>query len=446
MMKDKNIVLSAGIIILILAIISIPSKWAYKKSVSIMKYISSTDHTTHRPAYSFRDAAHRIMIKTRLCLHGMDEWIHNAVEGHRKLKRERWEEIQKRQQARAAAHETMQKRNAKQIKAHKEKRKQSVLSHIKRREEIHGRAQTKPTIISTIVHAITNLIHTIKVRKIAYFINCQIQEQKRVLEKKHKQEMQAEARQQRIAETEKSRKAQEAEKKKQREAAARRLAAEAQKNREEEKARERQRALAAEKKKQREAAARRLAAEAQKKREEEQSKKPLIEKPQHKKTPSYKTVTLIDPMENLERWNFTHESQTLARFDLYRGITGKGIAMYFNLFENGWVSMQRLLSLPLDDYQGIRFSYLGTGALNSLEIILTHDDIPVLKRVLKTTPREGSGWEQVTLEFSEMSVMPGGSEKSHRNAINRVIFTIKHNENDQGGRGRVVLDNLELVK
>lgn len=164
------------------------------------------------------------------------------------------------------------------------------------------------------------------------------------------------------------------------------------------------------------------------------------------KTNKITQTKLIDSMEDLELWSLANEEHTIGRMGLFRGISGKGIALFYSLSDNGWVSADRAISADWEGFVGLRFSYLGTGSLNTMEILITDVSGNVFGKQLKSRPTKGAGWELVVVGFSELTCLSAEDKKMNISEIRKIQFKITKEKTDQGGKGRVVIDNLELVK
>ncbi len=158
-----------------------------------------------------------------------------------------------------------------------------------------------------------------------------------------------------------------------------------------------------------------------------------------------------DKLTGLKNYN---SPKSIFAFDLVPGIHGDGLEISYTLEAKGWVGVFRMIEPDiLADTRGIRFSYRGNGAPNTLEIKLEYKQGTVFS-VLLPHLSDVPDWQTVEVLYTDLTCWVGTPGCPDNLSLNfetdkviKIGFAIsnKPDFNDEPGSGKVFLDQVELI-
>ncbi|MFH1283062.1 MAG: hypothetical protein ABII27_05300 [bacterium] len=166
-------------------------------------------------------------------------------------------------------------------------------------------------------------------------------------------------------------------------------------------------------------------------------------KPPKQKPVKIYEVELFDPMESIELWTLEYENGLNSNIGLHKGIDRKAVALFYNLEDNGSASLYKKGSWNLNYFKGVRFACKIDGPAGNLILTLERRNKILLKKVWNEDLLEGSVWKIYMMQFDEL--MPNKADGSlFEENIDKIQFKLM--AADKGIKGRIIIDNVELLK
>ncbi|MEM4721639.1 MAG: hypothetical protein QXT73_06245 [Candidatus Methanomethylicaceae archaeon] len=176
-------------------------------------------------------------------------------------------------------------------------------------------------------------------------------------------------------------------------------------------------------------------------------------------TPTPELSFSIDPMETTTDWvQYTDAQGSTIVIGLVDGKVDKAFQISFALKEKGYVGISKsLIPCQLFGTRGIRFSYKGTGARNSVEVklIYTPDGRgrEAVFSVIKNQATDTNGkWVFFEALYSEFKCWPdtgcSAADSLDISRVQRIDFAIsnKPDQRDVAGVGAVLIDEVQAFK
>jgi hypothetical protein len=156
---------------------------------------------------------------------------------------------------------------------------------------------------------------------------------------------------------------------------------------------------------------------------------------------------LLDAMDEGAAWKIYKDDRGVKVDVLPVDVeTGKALEVGFTMGPGEWLGIFKSIDRDLSGYKAVRFKYRGEGTPNSLEIKFEDGDGSQFGKVLKTKTNMGA-WTSVVVPFSEMSYWWGGDDKIGWTKVHNLHLAVSMKDStDKGGTGKVIIDEIELVK
>lgn len=154
---------------------------------------------------------------------------------------------------------------------------------------------------------------------------------------------------------------------------------------------------------------------------------------------------VLDSMDSADGWETNVSEGSKCELSEVKTKKGKAVEISYELSDNGWVQINKAPDIDMADIAGLRFSYVGTGNANSLEVKLEDGDgsnfgkIYPSGSVVKT-------WTTVTIPIEELEYWWGGDNKLDKTNIKNILFAVSKKGADKGGAGKVAIDQIEIIK
>ena len=153
---------------------------------------------------------------------------------------------------------------------------------------------------------------------------------------------------------------------------------------------------------------------------------------------------LIDSMDTAD-WQSYADKMVSFKMKVIPGKVGNALELSYDLKDGKWFGLFHP-QIDLSNYSGIRFWYKGEGKSNSIEVKLVDKDGSNFGKVLDTKSNE-SAWTKVEISFHEFTYWWGGNEELDFKSVQvHLAISMKGDSNDEGGAGKVIIDELEGVK
>lgn len=154
---------------------------------------------------------------------------------------------------------------------------------------------------------------------------------------------------------------------------------------------------------------------------------------------------IVDSLDTMVGWEIYTDNGSKVTLSSVEGKAGKAIQAAYEFGTGGWVAFNKVVNSNMADAKTIKLYVKGSGALNSLEIKLEDGDgtnfgflFPIKSNV--------ESWSTVEIPVSQLKYWWGGNPELDWAKIVRFHFAISKKDGDEGGNGKVVFDQIELVK
>ena len=156
---------------------------------------------------------------------------------------------------------------------------------------------------------------------------------------------------------------------------------------------------------------------------------------------------LLDPMENTAGWTVYKDDRGVSvSLDTIDADKGKAVEVFYSMEGGEWFGIFKSINRDLSGYKGVRFSVMGAGSANSLEFKLEDADGTMFGKVVGLKSNTGS-WAKVSVMFDQLAYWWGGDNSLDWTKIKNIHFAVsKKVKGDQGGSGKLMIDQVELLK
>jgi hypothetical protein len=161
-------------------------------------------------------------------------------------------------------------------------------------------------------------------------------------------------------------------------------------------------------------------------------------------------VEVFDSMEAVDGWHLyrNDEGGRVVNVDLASvpGVMGNALEISYQMVTGEWLAIYKEAG-DLSQYKGVRFIYRGEGNKNTLEFKLSDSDGTNYGKLLVSKPNNGS-WVKTEVMFDDLQYWWDTDEQNTDLDLRNVLlhFAVSKKPGDEGGSGRVVIDQVELVK
>lgn len=154
---------------------------------------------------------------------------------------------------------------------------------------------------------------------------------------------------------------------------------------------------------------------------------------------------VLDSMDSTEEWAANGSEGSKIELSAVKTKNGKAVEISYDLSGNGWVQMNKIIDMDMSDIAGLRFSYIGTGNANTLEVKLEDADGSNFGKLCPSASATKT-WTTLTIPIEEMAYWWGGDNKLDRTKVKNILFAISKKDADKGGAGKVAIDQIEIIK
>lgn len=152
---------------------------------------------------------------------------------------------------------------------------------------------------------------------------------------------------------------------------------------------------------------------------------------------------IIDSMDSTLGWSNYGEKGARVNLSSAKGKYGQSLKVSYDMVDGGWVAITKNVNRDLSSAKRIRFWVKGEGSANSLEIKLEDFKQTNYGYVLKFKSNIGA-WMVVDIPISKFEYWWGSNKSLNFKNVKSIHFAISKKDGDQGGSGKVYLDQLEM--
>ncbi|MFH1369460.1 MAG: CIA30 family protein [Elusimicrobiota bacterium] len=154
---------------------------------------------------------------------------------------------------------------------------------------------------------------------------------------------------------------------------------------------------------------------------------------------------IIDSMDSTTGWNFYLDKKAKVTLSSVPGHVGQAVKVSYDMMDGGWVAIKKNINKDLSKIRKIRFAVMGEGSENSFEI--RFEDINQVNQgyLLKVKSNVGA-WKIVEVPMSAFEYWWGPKSDFDWKRVKDLNFAVSKKENDQGGSGKVYIDQVEIIR
>lgn len=155
----------------------------------------------------------------------------------------------------------------------------------------------------------------------------------------------------------------------------------------------------------------------------------------------------LDPMSETRGWTvYKDDRGVTVSLDVIETETGSALEIFYSMEGGEWLGIFKSINRDLSGYKGLRFSFMGLGSANSLEVKLEDGDGTQFGRVMEAKSN-ASSCKTVDVTFDQLSYWWGGDSSLDWKKVRHIHFALsKKSKTDQGGSGKVMIGKVELLK
>jgi len=159
------------------------------------------------------------------------------------------------------------------------------------------------------------------------------------------------------------------------------------------------------------------------------------------------TPEILDPMDETRGWTvYKDDRGVTVTLNVNEAQEGKAIEIFYSMDKGEWLGIFKSINRDLSGYKGMRFSFTGLGNANSLEVKLEDADGTQFGKVIGLKSN-AANWQTVDVTFDQLAYWWGGDSSLDWQKVRHIHFALsRKTKTDQGGSGKIMIRNLELLK
>lgn len=152
------------------------------------------------------------------------------------------------------------------------------------------------------------------------------------------------------------------------------------------------------------------------------------------------------PMESAKGWKTHEDADGFLAFANVELMGQPAWELAYDMGKGNSVQISRDINANFSRYEWLKFAMIGEGASNTFEFRIEDKD-GTISGIAWHNKTNKWAWSDIALPLSQLSVVsPGGDGALDWDQVRRISFVISLNSafNDEGGKGRVLLRNVEF--
>lgn len=168
------------------------------------------------------------------------------------------------------------------------------------------------------------------------------------------------------------------------------------------------------------------------------------EKPEIAAAPS--AAMAGDVVEASKGWENYADATVVVKLAPVAGRKGSAIAIDYDMGSGAWFGIWKEIPKDISKYRGIKFSFKGEGSQNSIELKIEDKDGSNYGKLLAQKSNTAA-WTTVELLFSDLTYFWGGNQTLDLVNNPKLHFAVsKKGDEDSGGKGKLLIEQIELIK
>ncbi len=151
--------------------------------------------------------------------------------------------------------------------------------------------------------------------------------------------------------------------------------------------------------------------------------------------------SVVDDMEMTAGWRLYKDQTSMIRVAAVPGYRGNAVRLEYDFAQGKWLGIWKFIG-DVSKARGIRFTYRCEGARNTIEYKIEDTKNTCYGRALSTEVR---GWTTIEIPFTLMSYWWGDDPKLDLTRA-KVHFAVAVRAGDEGGKGTIFIDQVELLR
>jgi hypothetical protein len=156
---------------------------------------------------------------------------------------------------------------------------------------------------------------------------------------------------------------------------------------------------------------------------------------------------VIDPMDAVTGWISYVDRQGVVLLGTVSGMNGQALKISYDMSNGAWVAVTKEINRDFKRAKGLRFPMMGEGAENTLEVRLEDKTGVNYGARVKQKTNTGS-WTVVEIPAGGFERWWGGADEAELDwkNVKKIHFAVSKKDNDQGGAGKLMIGQVELIK
>lgn len=156
---------------------------------------------------------------------------------------------------------------------------------------------------------------------------------------------------------------------------------------------------------------------------------------------------VIDPMDSINGWSSYVDRQGVVLLGIVQAPNGQALKISYDMANGAWVAVTKEINRNMNRARGIRFQMMGEGSMNTLEVRL--EDRGGVNYGARVKQKTNSGsWTYVELSAGDFERWWGGGDNADLDwkNVRKLHFAITNKDNGEGGSGKLMIGQVELIK
>lgn len=156
---------------------------------------------------------------------------------------------------------------------------------------------------------------------------------------------------------------------------------------------------------------------------------------------------VVDTMDTVDGWESYSDIGVVVKLNSVSVKNSNALEIDYNLAKGNWCAIKKVINKNFSRFNVLRIESFSSGNKNSLEIKLEDEDGTNYGYLvdIKTNSEE---IKVIEIPLKEFEYWWGGDDKLNLKKIKNIHFAVskRQEKKDEGGKGRIVIDNIELAR
>lgn len=154
---------------------------------------------------------------------------------------------------------------------------------------------------------------------------------------------------------------------------------------------------------------------------------------------------MIDSMDMIVGWQSYTDKGAKMTLSNVPGINGQALKISYDMASGGWVAITKNINKDMSKVKKIKFSIMGEGMTNTVE--MRFEDFGQSNFGILVEAKSNVGaWMTFEVPLSKFTYWWGKNQTFDWKRVKNLHIAISKKESDQGGSGKTILDQLEMIR